>query len=329
MRNGAVIILAFLFVTSLSLFGNAAPVPSQDDGIIIDTITITIHMYQNTTSNYHIMGYANNTGTSSVNSITIRIDSQDLGVPTAKTNGSATTATLVPRDRYVNLNIDLQNGLAPGEFVLLEASLTIYDLQSNSGVSASGEFEYQDFIYYVRPATTYRNFSMTAVLPIYATLSEESTVPLFPRESTNFTDGQSLGFTWASEIIFPGQEQAFIIKYQIPMAPESQSRFLLAEFLIVGLIGLAIGVIITSAGPRIIKMVRELGSTRIVGITNEEEDVLEIIRRKGGSCPQKDLYTELDFSQAKVSIVLNNLEERGLVRRFRDGRENMVHIIEE
>jgi uncharacterized membrane protein len=35
------------------------------------------------------------------------------------------------------------------------------------------------------------------------------------------------------------------------------------------------------------------------------------------------------MSQAKVSLILTALEERGLVRRFKDGRENTVHIIEE
>ena len=54
-----------------------------------------------------------------------------------------------------------------------------------------------------------------------------------------------------------------------------------------------------------------------------------MIRQKGGSCPQKDLYTEFDMSQAKVSLILNNLEERDLVRRFREGRENVVHIMED
>jgi uncharacterized membrane protein len=65
-----------------------------------------------------------------------------------------------------------------------------------------------------------------------------------------------------------------------------------------------------------------------VGVTSEEEEVIEIIRRKGGSCSQKALYTGLNLSQAKVSIMLNNLEERGVVRRFREGRENMVYLIE-
>jgi uncharacterized membrane protein len=35
------------------------------------------------------------------------------------------------------------------------------------------------------------------------------------------------------------------------------------------------------------------------------------------------------MSQAKVSLILNNLEERGLVRRFKEGRENMVHLMED
>ena len=74
---------------------------------------------------------------------------------------------------------------------------------------------------------------------------------------------------------------------------------------------------------------RRIGKVRFIGVTTEEEEVLEVIRQKGGSCPQKDLYTEFDKSQAKVSLILNNLEERGLVRRFREGRENVVHIMED
>lgn len=81
--------------------------------------------------------------------------------------------------------------------------------------------------------------------------------------------------------------------------------------------------------PWVLHAVRRLRHVRYVGITREEQELLSVIERKGGSCPQKVLSVELDMSQAKVSMLLKNLEERGLVRRFRDGRENMVHLMNE
>ena len=84
----------------------------------------------------------------------------------------------------------------------------------------------------------------------------------------------------------------------------------------------------TFFGPKILYRLRRIGKVRFVVVTSEEEEILEVIRQRGGSCPQKDLYTEFDMSQAKVSLILNNLEERGLVRRLREGRENVVHIME-
>ncbi|MCJ7818144.1 MAG: MarR family transcriptional regulator, partial [Candidatus Thorarchaeota archaeon] len=94
------------------------------------------------------------------------------------------------------------------------------------------------------------------------------------------------------------------------------------------LLGVLLGIVLAVFGPRILYRLRRIGKVRFIGVTSEEEDVLEVIRQKGGSCPQKDLYTEFDMSQAKVSLILNNLEERGLVRRLREGRENVVHIME-
>ncbi len=82
-------------------------------------------------------------------------------------------------------------------------------------------------------------------------------------------------------------------------------------------------------GPKLYYRIRRIRTVRYIGVTSEEEEVLEVIRAKGGSCPQKDLYTVFDMSQTKVSLILNNLEERGLVRRFREGRENVVHLMEE
>jgi uncharacterized membrane protein len=103
----------------------------------------------------------------------------------------------------------------------------------------------------------------------------------------------------------------------------------LLESIVIAILGVLGGIVLTLGGPKAYERIKRIGSVKFVGVTSEEEEVLGVIRRKGGSCPQKDLYTEFDMSQAKVSLILNNLEERGLVRRFREGRENVVHIMED
>jgi uncharacterized membrane protein len=116
--------------------------------------------------------------------------------------------------------------------------------------------------------------------------------------------------------------------YQIPNAQIDAPTFSALNAILLALLGLAAGIVLTIGGPKLLARAKRMGEVRFVGVTSEEEEVIEIIRRKGGSCSQKALYTGLNLSQAKVSIMLNNLEERGVVRRFREGRENMVYLIE-
>ena len=177
--------------------------------------------------------------------------------------------------------------------------------------------------------TELANFTFTAVLPQDAFLSRESVVPVFPSADSNFTDGASLAFVWFTDSLQVGQENVFIIKYQYPNLQTGPLGSFFVEGVIIAILGIIAGIAITIGGPKIYQRIRRIGSIKFVGVTSEEEEVLEVIRQKGGSCPQKDLYTEFDMSQAKVSLILNNLEERGLVRRFREGRENVVHIMED
>ena len=66
-----------------------------------------------------------------------------------------------------------------------------------------------------------------------------------------------------------------------------------------------------------------------IRLSKHEEEILGFLTKKGGSCPQREIYEELDMSQSLASTILTSLEERKLIRRFREGRENMVHIMED
>lgn len=302
---------------------------AQTSDILLDPIEIEAAMDNDGLTTVSVRARMMNLGGSSVTELNFRIDSLAAVLTLARVNGTSASAVLVQQDRYIEAVIDLGLTLNPGQWVWLELGFLASDFQSDVAVGTNSAMLVGDFIFYIRPLTVFSNMTFIATLPEGAMLSQESIVPLFPDTSENHTDGSSISFVWFAETLQPGQELAFIIKYQTPNYDGGSDNSFFVESIFIASLGVIAGIAIALGGPEILYRIRRIGKVRVVGITSEEEEVLEVIRGKGGSCPQKDLYTEFEMSPAKVSLLLNNLEERGLVRRFREGRENVVHIMED
>jgi uncharacterized membrane protein len=61
-------------------------------------------------------------------------------------------------------------------------------------------------------------------------------------------------------------------------------------------------------------------------IPEDLREVLDILKESGGRMNQKDLRNELPCSEAKVSLMVSDLEQRGLVKRFKKGRGNVIRL---
>ena len=322
--------MAALFITSMLFVpvqGDMQLAQTQD--IIFDPVAIKAVMTQDGVTSINLRARAINQGSSSISSLSFRIDSLEVNVVDAAVNDAATSFTSTLQDRYTEVIVLLSSSLEENQSVWVELNLEATDLQSEPRTGLDTTKFYGDFAFYIRPMNDFANFTFTAILPQDALLSRESVVPIFPASQSNYTDGASLAFSWFTDLLQIGQEKAFIIKYQYPNTQPGPLGSFLFESIVIAVLGIIAGVFLTLGGPKIYNRMKRIGTVKFVGVTSEEEEVLEVIRQKGGSCPQKDLYTEFDMSQAKVSLILNNLEERGLVRRFREGRENVVHIMEE
>jgi len=77
--------------------------------------------------------------------------------------------------------------------------------------------------------------------------------------------------------------------------------------------------------------VREKGVTTnaqvkstVSGLPDDLAQVLAILKSDGGRVNQKDLRQKLPYSEAKVSMMLADLESRGLVKRIKQGRANLI-----
>lgn len=61
----------------------------------------------------------------------------------------------------------------------------------------------------------------------------------------------------------------------------------------------------------------------------DEKRVIDAINQKGTQCKQRDIVRATDFSKAKVSRIIADLEMRGIIEKIRTGRTNRIRLAKE
>ena len=322
------IIVGSLILGSIASYDVAAQISVNDD-VLLDQMTTTAIIHSNGTTSIIIDTKVNNIGIDPITSADIRIDSLDLMVTSVISASGDVEFTTTTMDRHTMITIQFGTVINSNESEWIHLELQSYDLLSDLEKDEDLGYSYGSMVYYIRPHTQVTNYTFIAMLSAHASLSHESSVPLFPEADTNFTDGQRIAFKWFISTILPGQERAFIVRYQEIDTSSSVASVSYIVFGIVGLVGGLIGLGAAILGPKLITRFRRAGDVQVAGIIREETIILETLQTKGGSCSQKELYRELDISESKMSLLLSGLEEKGLVKRLRNGRENIVHKMEE
>ena len=59
-------------------------------------------------------------------------------------------------------------------------------------------------------------------------------------------------------------------------------------------------------------------------VPDEKEKILSIIKKHGGRTTQKEIRKEMPLSEAKVSLILAELEHEGRIKKIRKGRGNII-----
>ncbi len=54
------------------------------------------------------------------------------------------------------------------------------------------------------------------------------------------------------------------------------------------------------------------------------DDVLKFIKKEGGRTTQKDIRKNFPFSEAKISLVITELEHKQLIKKIKKGRSNII-----
>lgn len=59
-------------------------------------------------------------------------------------------------------------------------------------------------------------------------------------------------------------------------------------------------------------------------LPDDLKELYEIIIKKGGRTTQKELRKEIIYGEAKVSLMITDLEDRGLIKKIKKGRSNII-----
>ncbi|MCK4433693.1 MAG: hypothetical protein KAV48_07140 [Methanomicrobia archaeon] len=56
----------------------------------------------------------------------------------------------------------------------------------------------------------------------------------------------------------------------------------------------------------------------------DEDIIVDLLKKKGGKCLQNYIVEETGFSKSKISQVLNDMERKGVIRKKKIGRHNLI-----
>ncbi|MFB6088796.1 MAG: helix-turn-helix transcriptional regulator [Candidatus Aenigmatarchaeota archaeon] len=143
-----------------------------------------------------------------------------------------------------------------------------------------------------------------------------SLVPYTPRNGTKGSNGRQIYVYWVKENLPKGEDFGISLIYETvgPTNNGTDNTFLI---LLIGSV-LAVFILIFF----ILK--GEKKGVELSVLKEDEREAYEIIKKYGGECKQKRIVSETEYSKAKVSRMIKNLKERGLVEVERIGRSNRV-----
>ena len=200
--------------------------------------------------------------------------------------------------------------LKPGERAVLRLTFTTRGMIAENGGR-------EQFTYYVKFSQPVGLFHVQLTIPRgYAVLS-----PIIPSPDKVESSTNRLLLEWSRRYVNAGDEFYFIVGFSGKLAvPSRPSPLVYAGLFILGLVlgGAAVYGYILHRERKREEMKEHLRS--------DEERIMAMLDE--GPILQSELAEKLGVSKAKVSIILREMEEKGLITRVREGRTYRVFLRE-
>lgn len=201
-------------------------------------------------------------------------------------------------------------------------------------VRRSGNAELFSYSYGIKDPTN--SFGMKILLPEGAALlSAAEFDPYFPEGAVIATDmGRRVSLEWA--VVKPelGRTYTYDSYFEFvgkPVEPQNgDSEGGMVSDTVVALLFILAALFAISYYLWFKNKKKSVGNVKRVFsvLKDDERKVIDVILQKGEKCKQRDIVHLTDYSKAKVSRIMTELEDRGIISRVRVGRTNRITLNE-
>lgn len=169
---------------------------------------------------------------------------------------------------------------------------------------------------FIRPTERY---SLDLLLPQGFILSSENETgsSVYPPNADISTDGQRIRVRWNTSPEL-GTSKEYRATYESTGGGNQLLEQIGAAVVILALLG---------AGFLAFRKLREEELEAVyTELDDDEKKVIDLLKDKEGSMLQKNLVEEMEYSKAKISGTVSQLEEKEIVKKEKEGRSNRVSI---
>ena len=161
------------------------------------------------------------------------------------------------------------------------------------------------------------------VLEVPVKKGDFESASIYPVPKRIESDGQSLIFVWE----FNNTKSGFSLPI-IMILKKRMSSFVYLSLLGLSLVLVILAVIVYSRRKPVIKKVIVRKIDKITKhLKEDEEQILNILKQRGGSCEQGTLTVITGMSKSNLSRILKELEERRLIKKVKKGKKNIIFKI--
>ena len=220
---------------------------------------------------------------------------------------------------FCQISLDLRQSLDSNESTVFYIYYNLDMMPLFEDVSKYYYFEYSSCVNF---QTT--NHYLSIKLPENSYIHEEAGITsIYPTNCTQNVAGKRLIFSWNLRNLLPLANPIFIVRYDPPSI--ETAHLPIWAFIVGPLAGISIGVISTYflMRRREGKSIKDMG---VMFLNESQKVLLRIVKESGGKIAQSDLGRKADYTRAKTSRNLLLLEEQGLVRKEKWGRNALVYL---
>jgi len=157
-----------------------------------------------------------------------------------------------------------------------------------------------------------------------STFSVKSVTPVpYQRDDT----AKTLDWARTQDLV---SSQTNVILIQSSLNNSNQNNW--QEYIIIAVV-VAVGVTLSFVGVYRLKRRKQSPSTTLIPVEfaeveTEEDKILNLLKTSGGSVRQSAIVDQCRFSKAKTSQLLSVLEKKGIITRYKRGRDKIVNLAE-